>query len=399
MSKKLIVFLMMMVAFTAIVSAQDILPRPGSQPNENVNILWPPPVYTLRGEIDLYGTANVPDMTSYFIEFRPLTFPELDGDGIEIVDEDAAEAPWFPATLPNTSAVVNGVLGTWNTQTAPDDLYELRLVVNVRGSQPMYFYINPLRIENEPSEFVPDSLLVNNNQPTALPTATRPSVVPTLLASPTPLNTIPRVTARLNANVRAGDGLGYAVISTLDEGTTARVVGISTSGNGWYLIELPEGGQGWIAPSTVIAEGDLRSVPRVNPPASPTPPATATPIPTGNLTGTPPSLSVSPPTCNVAFEVLVNITNNGTASTNSPVSVTIQDVHVASGQVQSSIIREVPALSPGQNWVVGGSFTISTFYNEEHRIEVIIDTGGQVTETNESDNRLTTNYTLAQGGC
>jgi hypothetical protein len=43
--------------------------------------------------------------------------------------------------------------------------------------------------------------------------------------------------------------------------------------------------------------------------------------------------------------------------------------------------------------------TVSTFYNEEHRIEVILDTGGQVNETNESDNRLTTNYTLAQGGC
>lgn len=397
MSRKLIAFFVMMMAFTVIVGAQDILPRPGSEVDENANIVWPPPVYTLRGEIDLYGTANVPDMTSYFVEFRPITFPELDEAGNEIVDPNAGDDPWFPATLPNTQPVIQGVLGTWNTETAPDDLYELRLVINVRGSQPMYVYVSPLRIENEPSEFVPDSLLTGNNAP--LPTATRPSVVPTLLASPTPLDTTPRVTARLDANVRSGDGLGYSIVDTLPEGTTARVVGISTSGNGWYLIDLPNGTRGWIAPSVVISEGDLRSVPRVNPPASPTPPATATPVPSGNLTGTPPSLSVSPPTCNVGFEILVNITNNGTASTNSPASVTIQDVHVASGQVQTSFTREIPALSPGQNWVVGGPMTVSTFYNEEHRIEVILDTGGQVNETNESDNRLTTNYTLAQGGC
>lgn len=404
MTKRISFFLILLLAFTALVSAQEITPRPDDEINPAANISWPPPVYTLRGDVDIYGSANLPDMTSYFIEFRPLELPPLETDTVDTAEEtETVESPWFPATLPNTEAITDGVLGSWNTETAPDDLYELRLVLNIRDSTPMYFYVSPLRVENEPPDFVLEMGLGSGSLvegvSTPLPTATRPSSVPTLVSSPTPLDSTARVTANLNANVRSGDGTGYSVVDTLLEGQEARVIGISTSGNGWYYIELQDGRRGWIAPSVVTSEGNFGTVPRIDPPASPTPPATATPVPTGNLTGSAPSLTPAIPTCNVQFEVLANLTNTGLASTSSPVSVTIQDVHVATGQVQSSLTREVPVLSPGQNWVVGGQFTISTFFNEEHRIEVIIDTGGQVVETIESDNVLTRTYTLQQGAC
>lgn len=392
--KSLIILMVLCVAVTALVSAQEIMPHPDAEVNPDANISWPPPVYVLRGEADLMGTANVQGMTSFFVEFRPLELPPLETDETtaEATEEDVVEEPWFPAILPSTNSVVEGVLGTWNTFTAPDGLYEMRLVVNVTGNSPIYFPVSPIRIEND----VPDFVEVSSPIPQA--TATQISR-PTLVPSPTAVDTTPQVTARLDANVREGDNTAYDVVGTLQEGQTARIIGISTSGNGWYNIELANGTRGWIAPSVVTVSGDLRGIPRVNPPFTPTPPATNTPIPTGNLTGSTPDLTPDVPTCNTSFNVLVNITNNGTASTSANTQVIIRDVHVATGQTQVSITRDLPILAPGANFVVGGDFTVSTFYNEEHRIEVIIDPANLVNETNEGDNVIITTYTLAQGAC
>jgi hypothetical protein len=43
--------------------------------------------------------------------------------------------------------------------------------------------------------------------------------------------------------------------------------------------------------------------------------------------------------------------------------------------------------------------TISTYYNEVHRITLTIDSGNQIPETVEGDNVRTIEYTLAQGAC
>ena len=394
--KALTLLLVFSFALTILVSAQEIMPRGEDDINPDANISWPPPVYVLRDEIDIRGTANLSNMTSYFVEFRPIVFDLFEEEVDTTTDEEDTpeELPWFPAILPSTNPVVDGVLGTWNTLTAPDGLYELRLVINISGQDPFYAFVSPIRIENNPPEFVQ---LASPVAP--LPTATQPSTRPTLAPSPTAPDTTPLVTARLDANVREGDNTAYDVVGVLLEDQAARIVGISSTGNGWYQIELPNGVRGWIAPSVVIVSGDLRGVPRVNPPFTPTPPATNTPVPSGNLTGSVPDITPDTPTCNVTFSVLANITNTGTTSTSAAATVIIRDVHVASGGVQNSVSREVPVLAPGDNFVVGAEFTISTFFNEEHRIDVIIDTNNSVIETIETDNVLSTTYTLQQGGC
>lgn len=394
--KSLIILLVLSIAVTALVSAQEILPHPDDEVNPDANISYPPPVYVLRGEVDLRGTANIQGMTSFFVEFRPLELPPLEDaeTTTDDTEEESVEEPWFPAILPSTNPVIEDVLGTWNTFTAPDGLYEMRLVVNVTGGEPIYAPLSPIRIEND----VPDFVEISSPVPQASATAT-PISRPTLAPSPTAVDTTPQVTARLDANVREGDNTVYDVVGVLREGQTARIVGISTSGNGWYNIELANGTRGWIAPSVVIVSGDLRGIPRVDPPFTPTPPATNTPVPAGNLTGSAPDLTPDTPTCNTSFNVLANITNTGTTSTTANTQVIIRDVHVASGQVQVSISRDLPILAPGANFVVGGDLNVSTFYNEEHRIEVIIDPGNLVNETIESDNVLITTYTLAQGAC
>lgn len=398
MYKRTIPFiLMILLALTAFVSANEIIPRPGADVDPDANISWPPPVYVLRGEIELIGSANLENMTNYFIEFRPLDF-ETAAEALDEEDlpdaEEPFESPWFPVTLPSNQPVVDDVLGTWNTETTADGLYEIRLTLNRQGQAAQYFVVSPLRVENDPPDFVVD--LPATATPVAGPTQpTRP----TLAASPTALDTTPRVVANTTANVRSGDSTGYSSIATLRANQQALVIGISSAGSGWYYIELQDGTRGWVAPSVVTASGNIRSVPRVNPPFTPTPPATDTPVPRANLAGSTPALTPSQPICNQQFQVLANITNNGSARTNSSAQVLIQNIHVASGQVQAEAIRAIPQLDPGQNYVVGADFTISTFYNEEHRIVVTIDVNNEVIETDTSDNVLTTTYVLQQGGC
>lgn len=399
--RPLLLLLLGILGISALVQAQDIIPNDTSDFDPDAVIVWPPPVYVLRGEVEILGTANLDDMTNYFIEFRPLEVVDFDpqatpepvADAEQDADEEASEGPWFPVVLPSGQPVVDDVLGTWDTETTDDGLYEIRLLVNTQDRDPVFFVVSPLRVENEGV----DSLQV------VQATATRqPSNRPTLSASPTPLDTTPLITANTAANVREGDSVIYPVVGGLDAGQTIRVLGISSTGSGWYYIQLPSGVRGFVAPSIVSASGDLRSVPRINPPPPPytaTPRPTETPIPSGNLTGSPPSLNPLPPVCQQPFDVLVNIVNNGSTPTTGEAIILIQDVHIATGSVQASISRTLPVLEAGRNYVVGGPMTVNTYYGEEHRIIVTIDVNGTVTETNENDNVLTVSYTLARGGC
>lgn len=263
----LILGLMLLWVIGAVSAQSDIIaPNADTDINTNATITWPPPIYTLRGEVEFRGSANLATMSSYFIEYRLLADTGLP------VDEDA---PWYPAVLPATAPVLNDVLGTWDTDITPDGLYEIRLVVNVSGGEPEVFRVSPLRIENDIPEF-----LVTPT-PVVLPTVpvvpTSVQQIPTLVPTPTAFSSDPTVTARISANVRAGDSTGYPTVGSLPEGQQAPIIGRSSSGTGWYNIRLANGTIGWIAGSTVIISGDLSRVPYVAPPPTSTPVATATP--------------------------------------------------------------------------------------------------------------------------
>src|SRR5688572_8623950 len=62
---------------TPIIPAQSLIVEPiGAPANQFVNLTWPPPVYVVRGQVTLRGSANLPQMNNYFIEFRALN-PDL----------------------------------------------------------------------------------------------------------------------------------------------------------------------------------------------------------------------------------------------------------------------------------------------------------------------------------
>lgn len=409
MSKKVaLLFISMIIFILAVgVNAQGITPNPNTPSNPDANISFPPPVYFLRGEMQIYGSANLPNMTNYFLEYRPLIIPP----NPDIV---LPEIPWGPISLPSNVPVKDGLLGIWNTLTVADGLYEIRLTVNVPGQQPTIFVVSPLRVENSPSDFA-----LRNIQLFTLPTGLGTNIIPTSVAPTQPVTTQPptttgpTLTATVDANVRAGDDTVYSVVGVLRDGTTVPILGISSRGSGWYYIELPNGTRGFISPSVVTVSGNTSGLPQITPP--PRPAATSTPIrtPAPAVTSPPPSnlpdlggalpaLSPNPPSCGVPFNILINLANIGSAPVTAQFLVGFEvsgpsyfQTYTATANVSSS-----NPINPGGNFVVGSPspFTITTGGGQQFTVRVYIDANYAITESNEGNNIITTTFTLA-GSC
>ncbi|MCU0479724.1 MAG: SH3 domain-containing protein [Anaerolineae bacterium] len=382
-TKWLFALLIVMLALPLAVSAQTITPNDDTTVNVNANISFPPPIYTLRGEVSVFGSANLPNMSNYFLEFRPVV------NRPNTVNNEA----WTPASLPATTPISDNVLGVWDTSIVADGLYELRLTINVRGQSATYFVVSPLRIENETSRFAQINPQLFPSQITDTPT-TNPNVQP-------PSTTTPTVTATIDANVRTGDDTAYPAVGFLLNGQSATILGVSSTGTGWYFIELSDGKRGFISPNTVSVSGNTSNLTRIDPPPFPITPIPPTPTalpPSGNLAASLPDLTPDNPTCNVPFTVLINITNNGTANTTGNATVLFEDFH--NGVLQSSFFRTVPPLAVGQNFVVGSdTWSIATNGGKAHEIRVTIDPEKLVSESNENDNVYSVIYTLQQGTC
>lgn len=393
--KSVLLALALMFALVVPAFAQTGAPIGEESVDPNANISWPPPVYVVRGEFEVRGTANLPSMTNYFLDFRPL------GDNLEPVSD--SEDSWFPAVLASSSAVNDSALGTWNTELIADGLYELRLTVNVQGGTPVQHRVSPLRVENTPPPFAAT--------PTPLATATQP-VPPTAAATAVPTqDAVPRVTITTpNGNVREGDSQAYRIIASFPQGTQAQIRGLSNRGSGWYYVQLADGRLGWMSPEIVQTSGDLTGLPLVAPP--PPPPPTAAPIPTlapvvntpvpatsANLVAGIVVLDPAQPTCGQTFTVGYDVANLGSQATSVSGTVSLVDQRAADGSSQGNTVGGFPVIQPGQTFRVNMPLTISTWYNETHRITVVIDPSNQIPETNEGDNTRTIEFTLQKGSC
>jgi hypothetical protein len=151
-----------------------------------------------------------------------------------------------------------------------------------------------------------------------------------------------------------------------------------------------------------VANGDGLPV-EVGPPTpSPTPvpptpvPATATTqvnvnLVAGNITTDPNNI-----TCGDTFKVFVDIANFG--SNRSPGgSIRIEDS--ANGLVTSTdgVFGEI---EPGDTRNFGPiPLTVDTNHGTEHTLTFIVDSGNQIAETDENDNRGNKKYTLRRGDC
>ncbi len=389
-SALLVAALLVVLTGLSLRSADSVAAQtgPGFGTNtEDAQIVWPPPVYVLRGTVEILGTADLPGQLTHFLEFRRLA------DDLSVPDPNAE---WTPITLPNRLPVEDDVLGEWDTTDTEDGLYELRLTINVRGSGAQFFNVTPLRVENE---FDADAQGAIPTLELIRITPTRVLTRPTLAATPTAISSIASVTARVDSNVRSGDSVSYAVVGSLLAGETAPVIGISATGSGWYYIQLENGRRGFISPTVVNVSGNLANLPTFFPPATPTPTYTPTPTAAGDLMINGHATVPDRPRCGEQFDVQLNVTNAGTLPTNSSVLVRIQDVDIASGVVTTVGTNFVPVMQPGANFVVVIPITISSFPGTDHRITATVDANNQVIETNEGNNSYTFDYRLRQGVC
>jgi len=391
------------------INAQGISPNPNTPPNPNANISFPPPVYFLRGEMQIYGSANLPGMANYFLEYRPLIIAPSP-------DVQLPEIPWGPISLPSNVPVQDGLLGIWNTFTVADGLYEIRLSVNVPGQEATFFVVSPVRVENTPSDYALRNIqlfTLPGGLDTAIVTSEAP-IVPVATEEIEVTDTTPRATSNTDANVRAGDDTVYSRVGVLSTGTSAPILGISSTGSGWYYIELANGTRGFISPTVVTVSGDLSNLQRITPP--PRPAATATPTlaptrpsatqpPSGgaDLAGALPALDPANPSCGVSFNVAVNLTNLGSSAIPAGTTFRVEFQDFWAGNYlegYTATITLSSPINPGGDFVAvsPSSFNLNNGGGQQHEMRVIIDSNNNIAETNESNNLVIKTFTLG-GGC
>lgn len=391
------------------INAQGISPNPNTPPNPNANISFPPPVYFLRGEMQIYGSANLPGMANYFLEYRPLIIAPSP-------DVQLPEIPWGPISLPSNVPVLDGLLGIWNTFTVADGLYEIRLSVNVPGQEATYFVVSPVRVENTPSSYALRNIqlfTLPGGLDTAVVTSEAP-LVPVVTETVEVTDTTPRATSNTDANVRAGDDTVYSRVGVLSTGTSAPIVGISSTGSGWYYIELANGTRGFISPTVVTVTGDLSNLQRITPPARPvatatpttaaTRPASTQPPSSGaDLAGALPALDPANPSCGVSFNVAVNLTNLGSSAIPAGTTFRVEFQDFWAGNYlegYTATITLSSPINPGGNFVAvsPSSFNLNNGGGQQHEMRVIIDSNNNIAESNESNNLVIKTFTLG-GSC
>jgi hypothetical protein len=107
--------------------------------------------------------------------------------------------------------------------------------------------------------------------PTPIPDQTSsPATVPPASPTPTPTVSTPQIVAASGVNVRGGPGTGYEILGQLPVNQPVPLVGRNADSS-WWVITLPDGGQGWVAAAVVSASGPVSTLPVVNAPAPPAP--------------------------------------------------------------------------------------------------------------------------------
>ncbi len=143
--------------------------------DENIQITFPPPVYSLQGTVTITGTVNPPDLQNYFFEMADF-------------NADPNTVSWTPVSLPSRTPVVDGTLGILNTGIVPDGIYTLRLRVQHQSGETSFATVSPIRIGNA---------LVHPEGEPAAPLNTAPQQQPTAEQAPPPAAT-PEIVPRPN---------------------------------------------------------------------------------------------------------------------------------------------------------------------------------------------------------
>jgi hypothetical protein len=118
-----------------------------------------------------------------------------------------------------------------------------------------------------------------------------------------------------------------------------------------------------------------------------------------NLVAGPVVFDPATPTCAQTFTVVLDVTNTGTGATTAAGSVSLLDARALDDSPQGNTLGAFPTLLPGQTFRVNMPITISTWYNEQHDVMLVLDPSDEIVESNEGDNTRLVSYVLAKGAC
>jgi subtilase family serine protease len=209
------------------------------------------------------------------------------------------------------------------------------------------------------------------------------------------------VVANVDANVRAGDSTAYPITGGLNAGQSAPVLGISSTGSGWYYIQTPDGALGFISPEVVTISGNTTGLARVAPPTTPTTtnvPPTQPPAQTAvNLVVSNLMLVGGAVNCTDRTSIAFTITNTGTAT--APESVMkLAMFTTPHASIVVEVTGTVPPIAPGASVQTGADLFLNASPNGSYTLRGIADISATVPESNENDNFSDLGITINCGG-
>jgi hypothetical protein len=169
MTKPRLLSIFILVALLSISSIS--FAKVQQEENDQVEITFPGPGNAVQGLVQITGTANIADFQSYRLEFSL---------------QNAASPSWF-LIHQQSSPVIDGILGEWDTSVLTDGEYMLRLSIYTQSNATTTVLVENIRIRNyspietdTPAPTSEDKVLVSTPTVIATPTSPPPS-------SPTPL--------------------------------------------------------------------------------------------------------------------------------------------------------------------------------------------------------------------
>ncbi|MFN8528472.1 MAG: CARDB domain-containing protein [Anaerolineae bacterium] len=294
-----------------------------------------------------------------------------------------------PTDLPTQNTTTNTSGGSQNTQPT-----------NTSQSQP-----NPLNLAQTQS--AAQQAAQTSVQSASQPASQASQPAPQTAASATP--NVPTASFTQAINVRRGPGTNFdPPLGTFAVGQTTEILGTNLDGT-WLKVRFGSG-EGWVYGPLTTITGSIAQLPREAGPATPIPtavppppptaiPATAVPASNVNLVAGIVVLEPAQPRCGETFVVGFDVANLGSGASPASGTVSLTDARVADGSTQGTTVGGYPVLQPGQTFRVTMPITINTWYNEQHRITLVIDPQNQIPESNDGDNTQTVVYTLDKAGC